>query len=89
MNDRPQGGSSLYNGQIELMQHRRISTKDGKGMGYPLNELDEFNQGIQTHVTYFVQINSNNMRQLQQSILDGPQIFFAKEKETAVTNEEL
>ena len=88
MNDRPQGGSSLFDGQIELMQHRRISTLDGKGMGYPLNEVDQDFVGVTTHVTYYVQINSDNMRQIQQSILDGPQIFYTREKDMDQKNEE-
>ena len=70
------------------MQHRRISTLDGKGMGFPLNEVDQNQNGIPTHATYFVQINSNNMRQMQQHILDAPQIFIAREKDTASQNEE-
>lgn len=36
--DRPQGGSSIKDGQIELMLHRRLLQDDGLGMDEPLNE---------------------------------------------------
>lgn len=36
--DRPQGGSSIHDGQIELMLHRRLLQDDGLGMEEPLNE---------------------------------------------------
>jgi lysosomal alpha-mannosidase len=45
-NDRPQGGSSLYNGEIELMQNRRLFFDDWKGVNEPLNETNQFGRGI-------------------------------------------
>lgn len=36
--DRSQGGSSLYDGSIELMVQRRILTDDGRGVAEALNE---------------------------------------------------
>lgn len=36
--DRPQGGSSIRDGQIELMLHRRLLQDDGLGVEEPLNE---------------------------------------------------
>lgn len=36
--DRPQGGSSIHDGQVELMLHRRLLQDDGLGMEEPLNE---------------------------------------------------
>lgn len=36
--DRAQGATSLTSGTIELMQHRRIPTRDKKGMGESLDE---------------------------------------------------
>lgn len=36
--DRPEGGSSIRDGQIELMVHRRLLQDDGLGMEEPLNE---------------------------------------------------
>jgi len=42
MNDRAQGGSAGVsgNGTIELMQHRRTTEDDNKGVQEPLNETD-------------------------------------------------
>lgn len=40
MNDRPQGGSVIKNGRIELMQNRRVNLDDRRGMEEPLNEKD-------------------------------------------------
>ncbi|XP_050297666.1 lysosomal alpha-mannosidase-like [Anthonomus grandis grandis] len=45
LNDRSQGGSSLAEGEIELMVHRRMLKDDNKGVDEPLNET-EFGQGI-------------------------------------------
>jgi len=42
MNDRTQGGTSLSNGTIELMQNRRILADDQKGMSEPLDEYDDY-----------------------------------------------
>ncbi|XP_039500014.1 lysosomal alpha-mannosidase [Drosophila santomea] len=38
LNDRAQGGSSMKDGQIELMLHRRLVRDDGYGVGEALNE---------------------------------------------------
>ncbi|KAH8283704.1 hypothetical protein KR018_012607 [Drosophila ironensis] len=38
LNDRAQGGTSMQNGQIELMLHRRLVRDDDKGVGEVLNE---------------------------------------------------
>ncbi|KAL1490679.1 hypothetical protein ABEB36_013334 [Hypothenemus hampei] len=45
LNDRSQAGSSLEEGQIELMVHRRIFKDDARGVDEPLNET-EFEQGV-------------------------------------------
>jgi len=37
-NDRSTGGSSLANGEMEMMIHRRLLYDDGRGVGEPLNE---------------------------------------------------
>lgn len=41
LNDRSQGGSSLLDGSIEAMVHRRILHDDSRGVGEPLNETSE------------------------------------------------
>ncbi|XP_049791934.1 lysosomal alpha-mannosidase-like [Schistocerca nitens] len=45
LNDRAQGGSSLQNGEIEIMVHRRLLSDDGMGVGEALVE-PAFGKGI-------------------------------------------
>jgi len=40
VSDRSRGVSSLHNGQLETMLHRRLLVDDGRGVGEPLNESD-------------------------------------------------
>jgi len=42
LNDRSQGGSSMNDGQLEIMVHRRTLVDDRRGVGEPINET----QGI-------------------------------------------
>ena len=67
MNDRPQGGSSLENGTIELMQNRRMQADDGRGTAHGLDEYDEeplyayskkthISGGLKTYNTYRLEI---------------------------------
>ena len=76
--DRPQGGQSLQDGEIEIIQNRRISTLDNKGLGESYNELEN-GEGIHTNNTYFVGLPesrcSNTQRLLQLEIQEPPQIF--------------
>ena len=47
MNDRAQGGSADVSkkSSIELMQQRRLSDDDNKGVDEPLNETDKYGSG--------------------------------------------
>lgn len=54
MNDRSQGGSSLVEGRIELMQNRRSNVDDGRGVDEPLNETDTRNNSITVPATYYL-----------------------------------
>ena len=56
MNDRSQGGSSIENGGIELMQNRRLLADDLKSLGECLNETNANDTGIQVNAKYYVQI---------------------------------
>ena len=58
LNDRSQGGSSLQNGRIELMQHRRVPHDDNKGVAEFLNEKDPDGNGIRVPATYYLQLGS-------------------------------
>jgi len=55
-NDRTQGGSSIRDGTIELMQNRKIPADDNKGVGEWLEEKDESGKGMRVPATYYVQI---------------------------------
>jgi hypothetical protein len=56
MNDRPQSGAAIKDGNIEFMQNRRIPADDGRGMGENLDEMDEFGNGIRVPATYYMQM---------------------------------
>lgn len=81
-NDRSQGGSSLADGTVELMQNRRLSFDDGRGVGEALNEKDKFGNGIRVKATYQLQIfgERENMQRKVQIRTEAPaQYFFALE----------
>ncbi|XP_065912002.1 lysosomal alpha-mannosidase-like isoform X1 [Dysidea avara] len=46
LTDRSQGGSSLKDGSLELMVHRRLITEDERGVGEPLLEFGQFGDGL-------------------------------------------
>lgn len=46
LNDRAQGGSSMHDGSVELMVHRRLLHDDYRGVGEPLNETGVFGDGL-------------------------------------------
>lgn len=74
-------------GNIQLMQNRRIFADDGKGLNEALNEVDEDGNGITTKATYFLEFSGYfsskvsrdfiNLRTLQQMIDDPVQVFYA------------
>ena len=53
MNDRSQGGSSLTDGSIELMQNRRLLDDDWRGVGEALDETNSHHEGIEVDVSYY------------------------------------
>lgn len=56
MNDRAQGGSSLEEGKLSLMQNRRIFQDDGRGVGEALDETNAFGNGIIVRAQYHIQL---------------------------------
>ncbi|XP_046584534.1 lysosomal alpha-mannosidase-like isoform X4 [Haliotis rubra] len=46
LNDRSEGGSSLGDGSLELMLHRRLLKDDARGVGEPLNETGADGKGL-------------------------------------------
>ena len=83
MNDRAQGGSSIENGSIELMQNRRLLFDDDRGLEEPLNETQANGLGIAVNAFYRVQLFdasdvSRSMQRRAQLVIDEPiQYFFA------------
>lgn len=57
MNDRSQGGSSLNNGEVELMQNRRLLYDDRRGVDEALNETDDNGYGLAVSATYRIQFS--------------------------------
>ena len=58
MNDRAEGGSADLSGKanIELMQNRRLTEDDIKGVVEVLNEVDGQGVGIKVNAKYWMQI---------------------------------
>lgn len=46
LNDRAQGGTSVVEGEIEIMIHRRLVKDDWKGLDEALNEKDYDGKGL-------------------------------------------
>jgi len=73
VNDRAQGGSSLHDGEIEIMLHRRLLYDDAFGVEEPLNE-EAFSTGLVARGRHFVTIDTNiedgivKLRQLSNEI---------------------
>ena len=80
MNSRPQGGSVLKPGRIELMHNRRMYYDDHRGMGEPLNETDATGNGITTISNYYVQIFDMSREESEQRVMqlhqDEPLQYF-------------
>ncbi|PIO35130.1 hypothetical protein AB205_0152700, partial [Aquarana catesbeiana] len=46
LTDRSQGGSSIVDGSVELMVHRRLLHDDNRGVDEPLMELGQYGEGL-------------------------------------------
>lgn len=84
LNDRAQGGSSLEDGSLELMVHRRLLHDDAFGVGEALNETD-YGRGLIARGKHYLLIGPNNQqskveeRRLQLEILLSGWKFFSTE----------
>ncbi|XP_026811581.1 lysosomal alpha-mannosidase-like isoform X3 [Rhopalosiphum maidis] len=92
LNDRSQGGSSLQDGEIELMVHRRIFHDDAFGVDEALNET-AFGVGLVARGNHYLTFGSVDKqfaveRLLAQRKLIRPQYFFTK-KQSVISYEEL
>ncbi|CAK9303127.1 unnamed protein product [Gordionus sp. m RMFG-2023] len=81
VNDRSQGGTSLKEGSIELMVHRRMVSDAGLGVDEVLNETGSDGQGLIArgkHLLVFdTRVRCNKlMTKLAQTVYLSPQIMF-------------
>lgn len=60
LNDRAQGGSSLFDGSIELMVHRRLLKDDAFGVEEALNETESNSKGLVARGKHWVIIGSKS-----------------------------
>jgi len=88
LNERTQGGSSLHDGEIELMIHRRILADDRRGVGEALNETQSMTGStrvgvgmgsIGSHYLFFTtpSDSASFYRPLQDRIFAQPYLTFA------------
>lgn len=89
LNDRAQGGSSLSDGSIELMVHRRLLRDDAFGVGEALNET-HYGRGLIAGGKHYLLIGPNtkdsivNERKLQLEVLLPHWKFFSSESVTGL-----
>ncbi|KAK0079162.1 hypothetical protein PV326_008900 [Microctonus aethiopoides] len=84
LNDRAQGGTSMIDGQLELMLHRRLLNDDAFGVGEALNEK-AFGKGLVVRGTHYLiasDLNDITSAELLEKSLTvqlalRPWIFFA------------
>jgi hypothetical protein len=65
MTTRSQGGSSLYEGQVEIMHNRRLFCDDDRGVGEALNETDVYGNGMRVTTTYHLHLFNNKQEKSQ------------------------
>ena len=80
MNDRSQGGTSLNDGEIKLMQNRRLLHDDSRGVGEALNETTDLGVGIEVNAVYHLQFfnytTTGSAQRPTQLTVDEPMRFF-------------
>ncbi|KAJ0184382.1 hypothetical protein K1T71_000805 [Dendrolimus kikuchii] len=77
LTDRSQGGSSLAEGEIELMLHRRLLHDDAFGVDEALNETAE-NVGLVVRGKHRMVIDKRNTAKIALQLELEPQVFVSK-----------
>ncbi|CAG9536717.1 unnamed protein product [Cercopithifilaria johnstoni] len=85
LTDRSHGGTSLNDGQIELMLHRRLFYDDNFGVGEALDELGDTGQGLVVRGRHWIIMESPENsaklhRPLAFELYNSPLITFAERK---------
>jgi lysosomal alpha-mannosidase len=80
--DRSQGGSSIKDGSIELMLHRRLLDDDSKGVGEHLNEVGVDGKGLivkgKVYMTFdSVEASASLHRELAHRVNNRPLLLFS------------
>ncbi|XP_078660424.1 lysosomal alpha-mannosidase-like isoform X1 [Branchiostoma floridae x Branchiostoma belcheri] len=76
LTDRSQGGSSLKDGSLELMVHRRMFYDDNFGVGEALNETGVFGDGLVARGKHYLMLESPaDSGQLHRTL--GEQLYMA------------
>uniref|UniRef100_A0A8C3JQ21 Alpha-mannosidase n=1 Tax=Calidris pygmaea TaxID=425635 RepID=A0A8C3JQ21_9CHAR len=82
LTDRSQGGSSIFDGSLELMVHRRLLYDDNRGVGEPLVELGANRQGLVVRGRHLVLLDTvessaERHRLLAQELFMAPYVVLA------------
>ncbi|KAM6307824.1 LOW QUALITY PROTEIN: lysosomal alpha-mannosidase, partial [Podargus strigoides] len=82
LTDRSQGGSSLLDGSVELMVHRRLLYDDNRGVGEPLVELGADKRGLVVRGRHLVLLDTpeaaaERHRPLAQELVTAPYAVLA------------
>merc|ERR1719474_1095230 len=86
--DRSQGGSSMQDGCIELMLHRRLLDDDAKGVGEALNER-AFGTGLVATGKHTLLLGEDITKQRKKKTMEmfyKPMLLFEESSETRNTN---
>ena len=89
--DRSHGGSSIIDGSIEIMLHRRMLLDDKYGLNEPLNEPGIDNRGLVVKGSMFfalstIEESAKVHRELAHSINNQPLIFFQPDNDSNQKN---
>jgi hypothetical protein len=81
--DRSEGMSSLVDGQLEFMLHRRLVCDDNKGAGESLNEVGPDGKGLKMRGSHILMIStpqgaSQDAKTLQALVFAEPLLVFSK-----------
>ncbi|XP_076458768.1 lysosomal alpha-mannosidase-like [Babylonia areolata] len=90
LTDRSQGGTSLQDGQIELMVHRRLLHDDALGVDEALNETGSDGKGLIARGSHYLMLEpiesaAAGHRDLAERLFMAPQISFSQSPSKQVT----
>uniref|UniRef100_A0ABM5FLY9 Alpha-mannosidase n=1 Tax=Pogona vitticeps TaxID=103695 RepID=A0ABM5FLY9_9SAUR len=82
LTDRSQGGSSILDGSLELMVHRRLLHDDARGVGEPLLEPGDYHHGLVVRGRHLILLDTaessaDQHRLRAQQEFMAPQVVFA------------